>query len=113
MYIYIYISPKKAKDLITKILNSDPAKRPSIDEILSHEFFNQGGSIPKLLPVSTLACPPSASYLRQFAPSTSHSGSSHNLNKELSVGRSSPKRMENTAPNPHKQYLKVDIIESL
>jgi len=53
-----------AKNLITKILNTDPTKRPTIDEILSHEFFNNGGSIPKLLPVSTLACPPSASYLR-------------------------------------------------
>lgn len=53
-----------AKNLITKILNTDPAKRPSIDDILNHEFFNNGGSVPKLLPVSTLACPPSASYLR-------------------------------------------------
>jgi len=25
-----------------------------------------GNSIPKLMPASTLACPPSASYLRQF-----------------------------------------------
>lgn len=54
----------QAKNLITRILHSDPAKRPSIDEILAHEFFNSGGTIPKLLPVSTLACPPSASYAR-------------------------------------------------
>lgn len=54
----------QAKDLITRILNNDPAKRPTLDEILAHEFFNNGGTIPKLLPISTLACPPSAAYLR-------------------------------------------------
>ena len=57
-----------AKGLITKILNLDPARRPTLDEIIGHPFFNNGGTIPKLLPVSTLACPPSASYLRQFSP---------------------------------------------
>jgi len=53
-----------AKALITQILNLDPTKRPSLDEILDHEFFHMGNSIPKLMPASTLACPPSASYLR-------------------------------------------------
>jgi polo-like kinase 1 len=55
-----------AKDLITKILNLDPAKRPSINEIYDHSFFHNGNSIPKLLPASTLACPPSSSYTKQF-----------------------------------------------
>jgi polo-like kinase 1 len=32
-----------ARDLITKILNNDPTKRPSVDEILNHEFINHGG----------------------------------------------------------------------
>ena len=59
-----------SKNLITRILVTDPAKRPSLTEILAHEFFHQGNSIPKLLPPSTLACPPSASYLRQFLPNT-------------------------------------------
>jgi len=57
-----------AKGLITRILNLDPARRPTLDEMLQHPFINHGGTIPKLLPVSTLACPPSASYLRQFLP---------------------------------------------
>jgi polo-like kinase 1 len=40
-----------ARDLITQILNSDPKMRPSLDEILEHEFLNHpGGSIPKALP---------------------------------------------------------------
>ena len=53
-----------AKDLITKILNNDPSKRPLIDEVLNHEFFNHSGTIPRLLPASTLACPPSSTYIR-------------------------------------------------
>jgi polo-like kinase 1 len=57
-----------ARDLITKILNNDPSKRPNMDEILNHEFISHGGTIPRLLPASTLACPPSSTYIRQFLP---------------------------------------------
>jgi polo-like kinase 1 len=39
-----------AKDLISKILIGDPKMRPTLDEICAHEFFNNGGSIPKTLP---------------------------------------------------------------
>jgi len=60
-----------AKGLITKILNLEPSKRPTLDEILQHPFINHGGTIPKLLPVSTIACPPSASYIKQFMPQES------------------------------------------
>lgn len=59
-----------AKDMITKILNNDPAKRPNLDELLQHEFISHGGSIPRLLPASTLACPPSKTYIGQFISST-------------------------------------------
>ena len=57
-----------AKNLITKILNLDPSKRPTLDEMMNHPFLNHGGSIAKVLPVSTIACPPSASYIKQFLP---------------------------------------------
>lgn len=63
-----------AKSLITEILITDPTKRPSLDQILAHDFFNQGTSIPKLLPTSTLACPPSLSYIRQFIPDAGPNG---------------------------------------
>lgn len=63
-----------AKSLITEILVTDPAKRPGLDQILAHDFFNQGNSIPKLLPTSTLACPPSLSYIRQFIPDAGPNG---------------------------------------
>ncbi len=52
--------------MITWILNNDPAKRPSLEDLLAHEFLNHGGSIPRLLPASTLACPPSKTYISQF-----------------------------------------------
>ena len=55
-----------ARDIITRILNNDPARRPTVDEILSHPWIQNEGSIPKLLPPSTLACPPSQTYIRQF-----------------------------------------------
>ena len=58
----------QATTLITWIFNLDPTKRPTLDEILDHDFFHMGNTIPKLLPASTLACPPSATYLRQFMP---------------------------------------------
>jgi serine/threonine protein kinase len=57
-----------ARNLITKILNLDPTKRPNLDEILGHQFLNNGGSIPRSLPLSTLACPPSANYIKQYLP---------------------------------------------
>lgn len=74
-----------AKSLITEILVTDPTKRPSLDQVLAHDFFNQGTSIPKLLPTSTLACPPSLSYIRQFIPDAGPNGivvKSTKLNQE-------------------------------
>ena len=60
----INISPE-ARDLVSRILVLNPLERPSIDEIMNHGFFTKN-PIPKLLPKSTLAVPPSSSYLRQF-----------------------------------------------
>jgi len=73
-----------AKNLISKILNLDPAKRPGLDEILEHQFFHMGSSIPKLLPASTLACPPSAQYVKQYMPN--------------SIPSSEKQRLESTTP---------------
>ena len=36
-----------AKDLISQILVLDPLKRPSLDQILTHDFFKLGTRIPK------------------------------------------------------------------
>lgn len=63
---FAYISTN-AKNLITKLLVVEPEKRLTLDEILKHPFITDGGPIPKLLPVSTLACPPPANFVKQFA----------------------------------------------
>lgn len=56
----------QAKDLIEKILVLEPADRPTIDDILDHSFFHMGNRIPKLLPSSMLACPPTKTFISQF-----------------------------------------------
>jgi len=60
-----------AKSIISKILILEPSKRLSLDEMLEHPFLKNGGTIPRTLPVSTLVCPPSASYVKQFLPEDS------------------------------------------
>ena len=59
---------EEAKGLITQILKTEPLRRPSLAEILGHDFFQKTGSIPKLLPISTLAVPPSEAYMRKHNP---------------------------------------------
>lgn len=56
---------EEARDLISRVLVTDPLERPGLDEIMNHLFFTKN-PIPKLLPTSTLAVPPSSSYMRQF-----------------------------------------------
>lgn len=57
------ISPS-ARDIICRILITEPTKRLSIDEMLSHDFLANTNSIPKLMPISTLACPPSTTFVK-------------------------------------------------
>ena len=52
-----------AKDLIIKILNNDPTRRPTVDEILLHPWLSNNSQIPRFLPPSTLACPPTQAYI--------------------------------------------------
>ena len=44
-----------AKDLINKILITDPLRRIGLDDILEHEFMRISEEIPRNLPSSTLA----------------------------------------------------------
>lgn len=53
-----------AKDLIKQLLNKNPLERPTIEEVKNHPFLQ--GNIPNSLPLSTLLCPPSSNYLKQF-----------------------------------------------
>jgi polo-like kinase 1 len=65
-----------AKDLIQRILIGDPTSRPTHDEIIKHDFLTKN-AIPKSLPPSFLACPPSAQYLKQYLSSQPTSHSAH------------------------------------
>jgi polo-like kinase 1 len=55
----------EAKSLISSILVKDPSRRLTLDQIGEHAFFNRN-IMPRTLPHSTLAIPPSPGYLKQF-----------------------------------------------
>ena len=76
------IISKEAHDLISKILVLDPKQRPSLDQIQNHNFFKQG-TIPKLLPISTLTTPPSLSFIKQFIPNVDEFGIVNRYKEEL------------------------------
>ena len=60
------IISEAAKDLISQILVKDPIKRPSLRQILMHDFFKLGRAIPKLIPISFKDKEPSIEYIRNF-----------------------------------------------
>ena len=76
------IISKEAHDLISKILVLDPKQRPSLDQIQNHNFFKQG-TIPKLLPISTLTTPPSLSFIKQFIQNADEFGIVNRYKEEL------------------------------
>ena len=58
----------KCRNIIMKILNLDPEKRPKINDLFDHPFMNPTDIIPPaLMPQSTLACPPSKAFLQQIS----------------------------------------------
>ena len=71
-----------AKRLIRRILVKEPSERPSYEEILLDDFFNQNSSIPKLLPSSTLIEPPSMDYIKRYIPIIGEDGICHMHKKE-------------------------------
>ena len=74
----------EAKDLIFKVLNLDPLRRLTLDQILDHKFLSRK-NIPKSLPSSSLACPPPASFMRQYQPK-----SRSDSDKELKLENNEP-----------------------
>jgi len=71
-----------AKDLVSKILCLDPSKRPSLDQMLSHKFIS-GYAIPKLMPISSLVCPPSEFFTKTCE--SSYETIKQNLKKRQSI----------------------------
>jgi serine/threonine protein kinase len=56
---------ENAKDFIRLTLRTDPATRFNLKEMLAHQFI-QSNKIPDLLPISTLVCPPSTTFSKQY-----------------------------------------------
>ena len=86
-----------AKSLITSILQTEPEKRPTLDEILAHEYLCNTKAIPSHLPVSTLACPPPSSFVKQYG-SASKESISENLPATKTLNVSEKKVTESTSP---------------
>ena len=59
---HIQINPE-GRDLTSKLLRSDPKKRISLEEMINHDFLK---NVPDSIPSSTLACPPSQTFLSQW-----------------------------------------------
>lgn len=79
----------EARNLIESLLVLDPTQRLSLENIYEHDFLSDKAKIPKSLPSSTLACPPSVSYLKKLMPNKDYSFELPNQNKLIA---------ENTAP---------------
>lgn len=96
-----------AKDLIQRILIGDPSSRPTLDDIVKHDFMSRN-QIPKSLPPSFLACPPSGQYLKQFISPSGGPQSAHvyNLPSSGYATQQLQQRLESTGPTgsiPQKQ----------
>lgn len=56
-----------AKNLISRIFNLDPSKRPTLAQILAHPFINNGVGIPKQMHISSLAMKPNKAFMEEAA----------------------------------------------
>jgi len=99
----IHIS-REAKDLITRILNLNPFKRPTLDQILEHRFIS-GHSTPALMSPSTFNNIPLEPLVKQYSePLLSINNNNHYMTyrsnrftfKESSTGTWVKKWMEIT-----------------
>ena len=76
---------KIAKNLIRQILVKDPNRRPTLNQILEHDFFKMGRAIPKLLPKSFVNQKPSINYIRNFIVDADENGINNKEPKKLNL----------------------------
>ena len=100
-----------AKNLIQKILVVNPKERPTLNEILFDDFFNQGIAIPKLMPTSTLAFRPPAEYINKYMPKKnntekpSEEKTKENTNNEITKDTETPERTTTIPPFLNSTFL--------
>ena len=96
-----------AKKLISSILNLDPSKRPSLDAIADHDFFKMYHSVPLILPLSTLSCPPNHNYIAQFAKNDSRfqNGQNEYINNQNSNQNNLDLHRRNESNNAFKNPM--------
>ena len=103
-----------AMKLIKRILVKNPSERPSFDEILMDDFFNQGSAIPKLLPSASLATPPSLEYIKRFIPDIDKNGISQlHLKEKLEEEMKILKEKENESNLKENKEKKIDNKEKV
>ena len=100
-----------AKNLIKKILVVNPKERPTLNEILFDDFFNQGIAIPKLMPTSTLAFRPPAEYINKYMPKKNNTEKSseektkENTNNEITKDTETPEKTSTIPPFLNSTFL--------
>jgi polo-like kinase 1 len=72
----------KFKNIIKKIFQLDPAKRPTLTQILEDPFLNNGVGIPKTMHISTLAMYPTPSMMEQLIARSQVSTPKQKLNSK-------------------------------
>ena len=72
------------KNVIKRIFQLDPAKRPTLDQILEDPFLNGGEGIPKTMHISTLAMTPTPSMIDQMLAKTHTSKPKENTKNNTS-----------------------------
>ena len=55
----------RAKDFIRGVIKLVPTQRLNLKQMLAHEFMTSN-KIPELMPTSTLICPPTAAFVKQY-----------------------------------------------
>ena len=97
---------KAAKDLIKQILVLDPKKRPTLHQILKHDFFNICRCIPKYIPIKFKNEEPSLDYITYFIPNI-------DINKEpVHTNLISEKDEEKESEKEIENHNKEDNIEN-
>eukprot|EP00357_Protocruzia_adherens_P027132 CAMPEP_0115009622 /NCGR_PEP_ID=MMETSP0216-20121206/22751_1 /TAXON_ID=223996 /ORGANISM="Protocruzia adherens, Strain Boccale" /LENGTH=677 /DNA_ID=CAMNT_0002377523 /DNA_START=60 /DNA_END=2093 /DNA_ORIENTATION=+ len=97
----------EAKSLIKSILVTNPASRPNLKQILNHDFFSLYKSVPRTMPVSTLACPPPIGFLRQFLKDPDSASNSKN-ETHTRFESTAPLGSSSAKPYPERNLMNTD-----